>query len=78
MYNYLALYISIMTGYFPEIAFQKLEGEQRIQLSAQDYHDVLALKAAGFTWKEIAELYGLSQAAILGRIYRFQRSKEDN
>lgn len=45
MYNYHALLVSIMTGCFPEVAFQKLESKQRICLSAQDYQDMLGLRA---------------------------------
>lgn len=71
MPNYLALAICILTKRTPEMAFAFLDGEnekkKRRDITEQDIKDMIELKKT-MTYREIGELYGLTEGAVCNRI----------
>lgn len=85
--NWLALGIAILSPKFvtPEEAFDLLYIEQRTTrhkptkrlnktINDKDIEDMMKLKfEQSYTYKEIADMYGLSADAVYGRIRRYKK-----
>lgn len=66
--NYHALTVSILTGCIPETAFDKLlTGKAGNQLTEADYDDMAKLRKQGLKLREISEIYGGLDRAIISK-----------
>jgi len=70
--NWYALVIAILFNQPPETAFQILEDGTRnlhySKLTELDTLDMIKFREEGFTYKEIGEMYGISESAAHKRI----------
>jgi len=75
--SYYALVVAICCSCTPETAFEKLQHERpsevRAQLSLEDLQDMRRMKAAGYTYKQLGELYGMHPDAVYGRLRHLPR-----
>lgn len=62
--NYYALTISLVRGCLPEVSFAIMAG-QPIPKSETFATDMRSLKAIGLYWKDIGELFGVTDATAL-------------
>lgn len=66
--NYYALAVSICRGWVPELAFAKMLDQK---FKAVDYaDDMKALKDTGLYWKDIGELFGVTDSAAYRAVQR--------
>ena len=66
--NYYALAVSICRGQVPELAFAKMLNQK---FKAVDYaDDMKALKQEGLYWKDIGELFGVTDSAAYRAVQR--------
>lgn len=66
--NYYALAVSICRGWVPELAFAKMLDQK---FKAVDYaDDMKALKQEGLYWKDIGELFGVTDSAAYRAVQR--------
>ena len=66
--NYYALAVSICRGWVPELAFAKMYNQS---FKAVDYaDDMKALKQEGLYWKDIGELFGVTDSAAYRAVQR--------
>jgi hypothetical protein len=72
--NYYALAVSILNSCLPETAFEKLQSEHPDKvvafISDEDAIDMRKLKAEGYSYYEIAEMYGVTYYAAYHNIRR--------
>jgi hypothetical protein len=71
--NYYALAISILKGCTPEQAFELLENgriKRKKHSSGNSVEEMIVLKSQGFTYKQIGEMFGMSNKAVYNRIRR--------
>ncbi|WP_226986697.1 hypothetical protein [Carboxydothermus hydrogenoformans] len=80
MENYLALAVSILANASPELAFEYLDKgkpigwRKRKDITEEDVLDMVKLKNEHrLTYKQIAEIYGMSKDAIRHRIQRYSK-----
>ncbi|MBT9156996.1 MAG: hypothetical protein DDT37_02001 [Firmicutes bacterium] len=70
--GYLALVVSIIVSCTPEVAFGRLDSSEPKSVKHPTTPDELAdmhkLKCSGMTYRELAEMYGLSPYTIYGRL----------
>lgn len=77
-WNHMALLVSIFTGASPEDAFHMLEtGQKRKKrqyrkLTKRELEHIMHLKQT-HTYEEIANMYGMSRAAVANRVHRYRR-----
>lgn len=73
-YNIAALAIAILKGISPEQAFAILEGKNIITVyNEEDIKDMVRLHDQGFSYRQIAEMYGLTKDAVQKRINRYKK-----
>ena len=66
--NYYALAVSICRGWVPELAFAKMLNQK---FRASDYaDDMKELKDTGLYWKDIGELFGVTDSAAYRAVQR--------
>ena len=70
-YNYCALAICIITDWEPEKAFFKLENRK---VNSDDVEMMVCLKET-MTYKQIGEIYGMSDGAAEKRINRYLKKR---
>lgn len=77
--NYIAFAMSILTGWNPDQCFYYLETLRRpsssLIITEDDVLNMVRLRENGMMYKEIGELYGLSDQAVYYRIKRFKQRK---
>lgn len=76
--NYYALIISILLNEPPEASFQILERGKRDKyvLSDSDTQDMIVFRKQGLKYREIGEMYGLTECAAYKRIKYFNNYKK--
>ncbi len=76
--NYLALAVAILANCDSEVAFHMLEygpaGKhlKREDIRETDIMEMSKLKKAGYTYRQIGAMYGLTHGAVYNRIRRFE------
>lgn len=66
--NYYALTISLIRGCLPEVSFAKMLNQK---FKVADYaEDMKALKQEGLYWKDIGELFGVTDSAAYRAVQR--------
>lgn len=66
--NYYALAVSICRGWVPELAFAQMLNQK---FRASDYaDDMKELKDTGLYWKDIGELFGVTDSAAYRAVQR--------
>jgi DNA-directed RNA polymerase specialized sigma24 family protein len=79
--NWYALVIAILFKQPPETAFQILEeGERNMnysKLTELDTLDMIKFREEGITYREIGEMYGISESAAYKRIMYYKKHKKN-
>lgn len=80
--NWYALMIAILLKQPPERSFQILfEGKKRVTgpsaFTDEDTIDMIKLKEQGCTYREIGEMYGISEGATCKRMQYYKKHKKD-
>ncbi|MDT8718298.1 helix-turn-helix domain-containing protein [Clostridium sp. 19966] len=69
--NYYALLLSILKNYTPERSFKLLNGEKvDKEHRRKEALDMVELKKAGYTYREIGDMFGVSKDVVYTRIRR--------
>ncbi len=72
--NYYALTIATLSPCRLELAFEKMQSDHpsaaEVEITEEDALDMKRLKQQRLTYKEIAEIYGISKHAAYYHIYR--------
>lgn len=77
--NWCALCIAIILKTPPETAFQILDIGQRNRKSVLDFDDtryMIKLKSEGLTYKQIGDMYGISDTAVCKRMSYYKKVKD--
>jgi hypothetical protein len=76
--NYYALLICILKPITIETSFQMLNGifpkRNHTDVHKDDVKDMIRMRQQGITYREIGEVYGMSDEAIYRRIKRFKEA----
>lgn len=76
--NYYALLICILKPITIEQGFDLMDGKfskvQNTAIHKDDIEDMIRMKLRGMTYRDIGELYGLSEQAVYRRIKRFKEA----
>ncbi len=74
--NYYALYLSIVSYLTPEQAFALLEtGVKKRLLGEQDTIDMKKMRRQGWTFKDIAEAYGIKDSTVYKRLKNYDKKQ---
>jgi predicted DNA-binding protein (UPF0251 family) len=78
--NFYALYLSISKNCIPEQAFTLLEtGKMKRVLTDADTMDMMRLREEqGCTFRELSEMYGISDCAVLNRINSYKKKQQNS
>lgn len=73
-YNIAAMYIAILRDDVatPEQAFAIIEDSVH-KLTDKDTADMINMRIGGMSYKEIAEIYGISDSSVIRRIKRYKK-----
>lgn len=74
--GYAALTFAILRNTTPETAFWKLLTDAkstRAQISDEDMEDVMKMRSQGFTLREVAEMYGVTDSNLSHRIEKMRK-----
>lgn len=78
--NYIALAMSILTGWTADQCFTYLDTMRRpIQnrnIAEKDIEHMVQLKQQGMTYRQIGEMFGLSSGAVFKRVKRYGQQHE--
>lgn len=66
--NYAAFTFAVINGCLPEAAFAKIEKD--IDYHASDYAGDMKILKTEFTWREVGELFGISEMAAYRTVLR--------
>lgn len=79
--NWYALVIAILFKQPPEAAFQILEDGVKNKgyspLTELDTLDMIKFRGEGITYKEISEMYGITESAACKRIMYYKKHKKN-
>lgn len=77
MENHYALIVAILKGCTPEQAFERLNTGHNKTIKAKETEilEMIKLKSEGLTYKEIGEMYGLSDHATYRKIKRYNEKQ---
>ena len=73
--NYYALAVAIINGCTPEHAFEMLDTghiTKKYDKDQSEAAEMAAIKAQGLTYKQIGEIFGISDQAAYRRIRRYK------
>lgn len=72
--NWYALIVSILKGVLPEQAFELMENNTYKPLYGSDHtSDMIKMHEQGMTYRDIGEIYGISESAICKRIKHIKK-----